>query len=82
MWSYDHGVRLDFSSPGKPTDNSYFETFTDRYAKNAERALFARWPKQRVLEACAGLQTRAVLTVLSMSCPAEYARKIKEMEPA
>ena len=27
MWAYHHGVRLDFSRPGKPTDNSYVETF-------------------------------------------------------
>ena len=27
IWAYHHGVRLDFSRPGKPTDNSYVETF-------------------------------------------------------
>lgn len=27
MWAYHHGVRLDFSRPGKPTDNSFVETF-------------------------------------------------------
>jgi putative transposase len=27
MWAYHHGVRLDSSRPGKPTDNSYVETF-------------------------------------------------------
>ncbi len=27
MWAYHHGVRLDFSRPGKPTDNSFVDTF-------------------------------------------------------
>jgi putative transposase len=26
-WAYDHGVTLDFSRPGKPTDNPYIESF-------------------------------------------------------
>lgn len=28
MWAYHNGVRLDFSRPGKPTDNSFVETFS------------------------------------------------------
>lgn len=27
LWAYHRGVRLDFSRPGKPTDNAYIETF-------------------------------------------------------
>lgn len=26
-WAYDHAVTLDFSRPGKPTDNAYIESF-------------------------------------------------------
>jgi putative transposase len=29
-WAYRHGVTLDFSRPGKPTDNSYIESFNVR----------------------------------------------------
>jgi len=29
-WAYRHGVTLDFSRPGKPTDNSYIESFNRR----------------------------------------------------
>jgi transposase InsO family protein len=29
-WAYRHGVTLDFSRPGKPTDNSYIEAFNGR----------------------------------------------------
>jgi len=27
LWAYHHKVRIDFSPPGKPTDNCYVETF-------------------------------------------------------
>ena len=27
LWAYHHGVRIDFSRPGKPTDNCFVETF-------------------------------------------------------
>ena len=27
LWSYQNGVKIDFSRPGKPTDNAYIETF-------------------------------------------------------
>lgn len=29
-WAYRHGVTLDYSRPGKPTDNSYIESFNGR----------------------------------------------------
>ena len=27
LWAYQHQVKLDFSRPGKPTDNAYIEAF-------------------------------------------------------
>ncbi len=30
QWAYLHGVELDFSRPGKPTDNAYIEAFNSR----------------------------------------------------
>jgi len=30
LWAYSHGVTLDFSRPGKPTDNAYIESFNAR----------------------------------------------------
>ncbi len=26
-WAYEHGVTMDFSRPGKPTDNPFIESF-------------------------------------------------------
>ena len=30
LWAYQHGVILDFSRPGKPTDNSFIESFNGK----------------------------------------------------
>ena len=30
VWAYQHGIKLNFSRPGKPTDNSYIESFNGR----------------------------------------------------
>jgi putative transposase len=30
-WAYEHKVSLDFSRPGKPTDNAYIEAFNGRF---------------------------------------------------
>jgi putative transposase len=31
LWAYQRGVTLDFSRPGKPTDNAFFEAFNGRF---------------------------------------------------
>lgn len=31
LWAYHHGVRIDFSRPGKPTDNAHIETFNGSF---------------------------------------------------
>ena len=31
LWAYQRGVVLDFSRPGKPTDNAYIEAFNGRF---------------------------------------------------
>lgn len=30
-WAYEHGVMLDFSRPGKPTDNAFIESFNGSF---------------------------------------------------
>ena len=39
-WAYHNGVVLDFSRPGKPTDNSFIESFNGRLR---EECLNAHW---------------------------------------
>lgn len=31
LWAYARGVQLDFSRPGKPTDNAFIESFNSRF---------------------------------------------------
>ena len=31
LWAYAHNVILDFSCPGKPTDNAFIEAFNGRF---------------------------------------------------
>ena len=33
-WAYERGVELDFSRPGKPTDNQWWKASMDGCAKN------------------------------------------------
>ena len=39
-WAYEHGVGIDFSRPGKPTDNARVESFNGRLRKEC---LNAQW---------------------------------------
>ena len=31
LWAYENSVTLDYSRPGKPTDNPYIESFNGRF---------------------------------------------------
>jgi len=35
LWVYSNSITLDFSRPGKPTDNTYIESFNASAASNA-----------------------------------------------
>jgi putative transposase len=40
LWAYQHQVRIDFSRPGKPTDNAYIESFNGTFR---DECLNAHW---------------------------------------
>ncbi len=40
LWAYRHGVTLDFSRPGKPTDNAFIEAFNGKFR---QECLSAHW---------------------------------------
>jgi putative transposase len=40
LWAYHHGVTLDFSRPGKPTDNAFIESFNGKFRSEC---LNAHW---------------------------------------
>ena len=37
LWAYRHGVVLDFSRPGKPTDNAFIEAFNGKFRQECLR---------------------------------------------
>ena len=36
-WAWNHGVKLDFTRPGKPTENAFIESFNGRLRRVPER---------------------------------------------
>ena len=54
LWAYRRGVTLDFSRPGKPTDNAFIESFNGKFRAEC---LNAHWfmslddARRRVVEA-------------------------------
>jgi putative transposase len=52
LWAYHHGVRIDFSRPGKPTDNSFVESFNGSLR---DECLNVHW-FESIEEACAKIE--------------------------
>jgi len=66
LWAYHHGTRIDFSRPGKPTDNAFIESFNGSLR---DECLNIHWfetlaEAQRLIEAWRIIIMRAVLTWL------------------
>ena len=79
-WAYEYGVELDFSRPGKPTDNAKVESFNGRFRAEC---LNAHWflslaDAQRKIEAWRQYYNEArPHSALAWSTPAEYARRAR-----
>ena len=79
-WPYEHSVELDFSPPGKPTDNAKMESFNGRFR---EECLNAHWflslaDAQGRIEAWPQYRNEArPRSALGWSTPAEYARRAR-----
>jgi putative transposase len=43
VWAYQRGVTLDFSRPGKPTDNVLIEAFSGRFPKECLNSLWRKY---------------------------------------
>jgi putative transposase len=74
-WAHRNGVKLDFSRPGRPTDNPFIEAFNGRLRVEClDQSWFASLD-----EASSGLErfrnehnTERPHTALDMKTPAEY----------
>ncbi len=66
LWAYRNGVKIDFSRPGKPTDNAFVESFNGTFrAECLNTNWFQSWPKPNRLSKHGGGNTmRVVLTGL------------------
>ena len=79
-WAYEHRVELDFSRPGRPTDNAKIEAFNGRFRAEC---LNAHWflslaDAQRKIEAWRQYYNEArPHSSLAWSTPAEFARRAR-----
>jgi putative transposase len=77
-WAYENGVKLDFSRPGKPTDNAFIESFNGRLR---EECLNQHWftsmedAKQTIEGWRQAYNRRRPHSSLGYLSPAEYLSK-------
>lgn len=83
LWAYHHGVRIDFSRPGKPTDNCFIETFNGSLR---DECLNVHW-FETLAEAKARIETwrkdyneSRPHQALREQTPVEFAAQAKELE--
>jgi putative transposase len=78
-WAYEHRVTLDFSRPGRPTDNAYIESFNGRLR---EECLNTHWfmsmpdAKRKISAWKEDYNQMRPHTALAFKTPAEFAREI------
>lgn len=83
MWAYHHQVRLDFSRPGKPTDNCFVETFNGSLR---DECLNTHWfdsigQARTILEAWrVDYNESRPHSALKELTPAEFIRKINNLD--
>ena len=77
LWAYSHGVELDFSRPGKPTDNAFIEAFNSRFRQeclNTAWFLSLNDAKSRIEEWRMEYNTSRPHSAIGNIPPAEFAR--------
>lgn len=76
-WQVSHGVELDFSRPGKPTDNAFIEAFNSRFR---QECLDTAWflslndAKSRIEDWRMEYNTSRPHSAIGNIPPAEFAR--------
>jgi putative transposase len=83
LWAYHHGVRIDFSRPGKPTDNCFIESFNGSLR---DECLNVHW-FESMEEARARIEAWRIdynesrpHQALQEETPAQFAMRAKELE--
>ncbi len=85
LWAYHHGVRIDFSRPGKPTDNCFIESFNGSLR---DECLNVHW-FESMEEARARIEAWRIdynesrpHQALQEETPTQFAMQAKELERA
>ncbi len=83
-WAHEHGVKLEFNRPGKPTDNGFIESFNGRFREECLDAhLFTSLAEARKIieewrQDYNALRPHSALAGMS---PEEYRRAVKGEKP-
>ncbi len=83
LWAYHHGVQVDFSRPGKPTDNCFIETFNGSLR---DECLNVHWfdsmeeAKRQIEDWRRDYNESRPHQSLGEQTPAEYALRAKDLE--
>src|SRR4029434_6324588 len=83
LWAYHHGVQIDFSRPGKPTDNCFVETFNGSLR---DECLNVHWfesmedAKAKIEEWRLDYNESRPHQALQEQTPAEFAARAKYLE--
>ena len=83
QWAYRHGVKLDFISPGKPTENCFIESFNASFRKeclNVHWFMSLEEAKQQIEEWRKEYNELRPHSSLGYLTPMEYAEKHKPRE--
>ena len=76
LWAWSHGVTLDFSRPGKPTDNAFIESFNSRFRQeclNASRFLNLNDARFKIESRRREYNTARPHSAIGNKTPAEFA---------
>ena len=83
LWAYHHGVQIDFSRPGKPTDNCFIETFNGSLR---DECLNVHWfesledAKEKIEGWRRDYNESRPHQALNEQTPAEFAARSKDLE--
>jgi transposase InsO family protein len=79
LWAYWNGVKLDFSRPGKPTDNAFIESFNGKFRQEClnENWFLSLEDAQERVDACMCWQIRPRRLASSQNLQRNEARSNK-----
>ncbi len=84
-WAYRHGIKLEFSRPGKPTDNAFIESFNGKFR---DECLNQHWflslhdAKEKIEEWRKEYNTIRPHSSLGYISPSQFSKEVKQSKTA